>query len=556
MNETAIYHRSESAYCYAIASNKVTLRLHVDRQDDIEGVSVVYGRKYDFYRYQKTQAMERKYLDRLYAYYETTLSLSDVRLTYVFLLKEKGKTFYYSEDGLTEDYDFAYNFYNCFQYAYLHESSVIRPVSFLETSVYYEIFVDRFAMGNRGKDCSYINMRWNDKPTPKSFAGGDLEGIIQKLPYLKSLGVNGLYLTPIFASPSNHKYDTSSYKNVDPMFGDEETLRRLVEKAHKNKMTILLDAVFNHVSETHPFYQDVKEKGKESKYYSYFKHRNGKVECFSSCSYMPKWDTDNPEVQDYLIGIGRHYVEDFDIDGWRLDVSDEVSHVFWKRFRTEMKKIKAEVALIGENWHEAASFLRGDEFDSIMNYAFTKALLDYLAYQKIDSEELANRLNGLLIRNPSPISSMMLNLLDTHDTHRFYTEVKKDLSSYLIAVALLFFFPGVPCLYYGDESLMEGGYDPDSRRGFKENKDNEAYKLIQVLAKLRKSKDFALGETRIEYKDELLVLARIGKNETYTLKVHKGDRHLPYSSKDVIVSHHYKDGWIQGFGFIIERRKA
>lgn len=555
MNEYALYHRGESEYAYAHSKSEVTLRLRVDRNDSIDAVRVVYGGKYDFYGTQFRKEMMLRYVDRLFAYYEVTLRLKDVRLTYVFEIVEDGKVWFFSEDGLTETYNFALNFYNCFQFPYINDSSVIETVPYLQKTVFYEIFVDRFARGDKKKDDSYITMKWNEKPTPKSFAGGDLEGIIKKIPYLKRLGVNGIYLTPIFTSVSNHKYDISDYYEIDPHFGTKETLRTLVKKAHEAGMKILLDAVFNHVSENHPFFQDVKKNGERSPYFHYFKSKNGKFECFSSCQYMPKWDTDNPEVQDYLIGIGKHYIEEYDIDGWRLDVSDEVSHPFWKRFRKETKAVKKEVVLIGENWHDAHPFLEGDEFDSIMNYAFTKAMLDFLAFDTLDERGTSDRLNSLLVRNADPVNLMMLNLLDSHDTNRFFTEVGKNLDRYLIGLAILFFFEGVPCLYYGDEALMEGGYDPDSRRGFRPNTNNEAYRLIRFLSRMRKRSDFAFSRLRVSFANGLLLLERFGKDSDYVLAVKKGEGEVAYSASEVLWSNHYESGTLKPCGFVVERRK-
>ena len=134
---------------------------------------------------------------------------------------------------------------------------------------------------------------------------------------------------------------------------------------------------------------------------------------------MPKWNTANPEVQEYLCGIGEYWIKNYGIDGWRLDVSDEVSHEFWRKFRSRIKALGNDKILIGENWHDSRSYLRGDQFDSIMNYAFTKAMLDYFAYGALSTQELCDKLNELMMRNMTQVNFMMLNLIDSHDTHRF-----------------------------------------------------------------------------------------------------------------------------------------
>ena len=554
MNEYALYHKTESNYCYPTSKNEITIRLRTSNKDNISKIYLVYGCKYDFYSIQHQKEMELRYVDKLYNYYEVHLKLKDVRLTYVFKILSDYKTFYFSEDGLSTTYDFKFNFYNCFQYAYIHSSDIHKEVDFMKNAIFYEIFIDRFAIGNKKKDMSYINMKWNELPTPKSFAGGDLQGIIDNLSYLKTLGINGIYLTPIFKSISNHKYDIEDYYKVDEQFGDEEDLMKLVKTAHKKGIKIILDAVFNHISENSPLFQDVLTNGKKSKYYNWFIFKNNEYECFSICKYMPKLNTDNKEVQDYLINVGKYYIEKYDIDGWRLDVSDEVSHSFWKRFRNELKSLGKEIILIGENWHDANKFLQGDEFDSIMNYAFTKALLDYLAFNKFSSKDMSDKLNELLTRNTEQVNKMMLNLIDTHDTLRFFTEVNKDLDKYLIALALLFFYEGVPCIYYGDESLMEGGYDPDSRRGFTKDIKNKAFKLITKLTELRKEQEFINSKLYIKYENDTLILERISKNYIYRLIVNIG-LNYKYEVENNLLFNNYNKGVLKTNGFVIERIK-
>lgn len=554
MNEYALFHKTESNYCYPTSENEITIRLRTSNKDNISKIYLVYGCKYDFYCVQHQKEMELRYVDKLFNYYEVHLKLKDVRLTYIFKILSENKTYYFSEDGLTTTYDFKFNFYNCFQYAYIHSSDIHKEVDFMKNSIFYEIFVDRFAIGNKEKDTSYINMQWDELPKSKSFAGGDLQGIIDNLDYLQSLGINGIYLTPIFKSISNHKYDIEDYYKIDEQFGDEETLLKLVKIAHDKGIKIILDAVFNHISEKSPLFQDVLKNGEKSKYYHWFIFKNNEYECFSICKYMPKLNTDNKEVQDYLINVGKYYIEKFDIDGWRLDVSDEVSHTFWKKFRNELKSLGKEIILIGENWHDANKFLQGDEFDSIMNYAFTKALLDYLAFNKYSSKDMSDKLNELLIRNTEQVNKMMLNLMDTHDTLRFYTEINKDINKYLIAITLLFFYEGVPCIYYGDESLMEGGYDPDSRRGFKKDINNKAYQLITKLASLRKEQEFINSKLYIKHNNDLLILERISKEYIYRLNVNISFD-CKYNINNPLLYNNYNNGFIKTNGFVIEKVK-
>lgn len=546
MNRYALMHIPDSKYCFATGNDEITIRLRTSKEDDID-VSLVYGPKYEFQEHQLDTEMKVKYVDNLYKYYEKKLKLDDTRLAYIFKINENGEDYYFSEDGLTDGYDFKVAFYNFFQMPYINETDVIKPVEWMQGAVFYQIFVDRFNSADEKKDRSYITMKWGDKPTPKNFAGGDIKGIIEKLDYLEDLGVTAIYLTPIFLSKSNHKYDIIDYKKVDPMFGTEEDLKELVQKAHAKGIHIVLDAVFNHCSMEMEEFQDVIKNGRKSPYYNWFiidgdypDPEVGNYECFASCNYMPKFNTSNIEVQNFLLNIALFWIKKCDIDGWRLDVSDEVSHDFWRKFRTFVKNEKEDAVIIGENWHDAYSYLQGDQYDSIMNYAFTKACLDYFANDKLDAKGMAEKLNNVLMRNNSLINSMMLNLLDSHDTLRFLTELKGDRKKLLSALALETVYPGAICIYYGTEIGLEGGYDPDSRRCFdwnEENWDKEFLKELKRLTALKKNEVIRRGTVKIYDQNGLLVVDRKLNKTKVTLKINMTEKEI--------------DG-IESYGFKVE----
>ena len=555
MIENALLHIPESKFCFALSRDEVCLRLRISKDDRPDKVRVIYGGKYDYAQRRKYAVMQRQCEDRLFAYYSVTLKLDDLRLVYVFEITCGNKLYFYSEDGLTEKYDFELSYYNCFQYAYINECDVIKPVKWMKTASFYQIFVDRFCIGNTGKDKSYINLKWGELPDPKSFAGGDIKGITQKLSYLNELGINALYLTPIFKSVSNHKYDISDYYQIDPHFGDKDDFRELVTKAHKLGMKVVLDAVFNHCSENLSQFQDVLKKGKDSEFYDWFiiKSENPlEYECFASCTYMPKFNTSNPRVREFLIDVAVSWIKEFDIDGWRLDVSDEVSHEFWRQFRRAVKEVKSDCVLLGENWHDANVYLRGDQFDCIMNYAFTKACLDFYAFGTFGAQNFADKLNEILMRNATPVNDMMLNLLDTHDTHRFLTRVNGDKAKLMSALAVNFFFPGAPCIYYGTENAMEGGYDPDCRRTFdweNENRDNEVKTLIKTLSGLKRREDFNSFPVKIYSDGAALYIERGG----YRLIVNSDLRDLEHRAALAVASVGYGGGVLKRGGFLIEK---
>ena len=237
----------------------------------------------------------------------------------------------------------------------------------------------------------------------------------------------------------------------------------------------------------------------------------GNYEHFAGCKYMPKLNTNTPAVQDYLISVGRYWVEKYGIDGWRLDVADEVSDVFWRRFRIELKRDHPDLLLIAENWHDAYPWLRGDEYDGVMNYSLTKACLDYLVYGVFDAQAMADRLSHILMRNTDQVNNMMLDLLDSHDTERFLTLAKKsgkDERSLLCALAILFFSPGMPCIYYGTEIGMEGGYDPDCRRTFDWNRQNWNMRVYDTVKKLIRLRKRIAGEVKYSAQDGVLLIER------------------------------------------------
>lgn len=535
MNRHAMQHIVDSSYCFPVSEKEMVIRLRTAR-DDIKTAQLIYENKYVFGMEQKRADMTKSYTNELYDFFTIHLTLEDTRLAYVFLVNDGEKSYFFSEDGITESYDYTLGYYNFFQYPYINKADILERVDWMKDAAFYQIFVDRFYMGDTTKDTSYINCSWGDIPNPKTFAGGDLKGITKKLDYIKETGCNAIYLTPVFQSISNHKYDISDYYLVDEHFGTNEDLKELVCEAHKRGMKLVLDAVFNHCSDQMMQFQDVLKKGKDSPYFDWFfihgeKPNQEKVnyETFAACEYMPKLNTSNPEVQKFLIDIGCYYLKEYDIDGWRLDVSDEVSHDFWRSFRKAVKACKKDAVIIGENWHDAYSNLRGDQYDSIMNYAFTKACLDYFAKECMDAQGLAWKLSSLLMRNSDTVNWMMLNLLDSHDTHRFYSEVGENRFKMKAALCLLYLFPGTPCIFYGTEILIPGGYDPDCRRCMdweKADKDGEyadIYTLLNRLSNIRKRYIIAEGKCQIYAEDKVFYLVHQAGDTVVTLRINNTD---------------------------------
>lgn len=534
MNKYALYHKSDSLYAFPLTADTLMIRFRAAK-GDLKKAELIYGPKHLFHVRRRTVPLKLYASDSLFDYYSVRLTLADKRLAYVFLLTDgDGNKYYYSEDGATDSYDFSLGFYNFFQFAYINSNDVMQECDWLSGAVVYQIFVDRFFRGaptdGSEADDGYINMEWGQLPTPKSFAGGNLWGLAQKLEYLCDLGVNTLYLTPVFTSKSNHKYDISDYYNVDPHFGGNAAFEYLMDECKKRGVRVILDAVFNHCSEDLAQFRDVCINGSRSPYRDWFIINGDKptkrplnYEVFSECDYMPKWNTANSDVREYLCGVGEYWIKKYGVDGWRLDVSDEVSHEFWRMFRKRIKALGADKAIIGENWHDSRSYLRGDQFDSIMNYAFTKAMLDFFAYKKFDAQALCDKLNELLMRNTTQVNFMMLNLLDSHDTHRFYTMCGKNENKLLNALAVELFMPGATMIYYGTEIPLEGGYDPDSRRCFMWG-DNPFSARVKNLLKYKKLRALTEGEVKFSAENGMLVAERRASGQTATLFVNNTDK--------------------------------
>lgn len=535
MNPSAILHIPGTTDATPL-SGKIHVRIRTGR-GDFSQVRLIYSCcKFEWWKERQQAEMSCGFTDSDFDYFSVSIPLSDTRFAYIFeLIEDNGTVHYYSEEGLTATYRHELAFFTYFQYTSMYDEDMNKVPSWVSSAAAYQIFPERFAIGEN-RDRPYVNAEWGELPNPKSFYGGDLEGIRQKIPYLKELGVSLIYLNPVFCSPTNHKYDIVDYTHVDPMFGGDEALRRLIDDCHKNGIRIMLDGVFNHCSSKHPFFRDVVEKGRASKYYHWFfidgdfpSEAKRNYRTFADVGYMPKLNTANPEVIEYFSGVACYWMKEFGADAWRLDVSDELSHRFLRAFREKVLAQNPDAIIIGEDWHDATRYLTGDEYDGVMNYGLTKACLDLLAFGTIDAVTFRDRLVRLYHRQNVAASQKMLNLLDSHDTERFLTRAEGDGRKYRAALAISFFFPGIPCVYSGDEIGLEGGYDPDCRRCFDWNEahwDKETHDLVRKLMNLKRSSPLSDGEFSVSIADGLLILARKKGDETLTLTLNPTDEPL------------------------------
>ena len=347
-----------------------------------------------------------------------------------------------------------------------------RIPAWAKSAVVYQIFPSRYATTEDVPEDVWYKAPIGHKDDLK----GNLAGITEHLPHIKEMGVDVVYLTPIFMSNTSHKYDTVDYYSVDPSFGTAEDLHALIDRAHELGLKIILDGVFNHTSPDFVAFKDIQEKGRESKYWDWYyidslpldfgsHEKKPSYQSFAYFGGMPKLNVTNPEVADYVIEVGKYYLSKFHIDGWRLDVGDEIGHAFWKRFRREMRAVNPEALLIGEVWHYAPDFLQGDEWDTVMNYAFFKSVAAMVCDGSERPSDFLAEQGFLKGQYHSSVIPVLWNLIDSHDTSRFLYRAGGDVRKLKLAAALQMLLPGTPFIYYGDEVGMTGGEDPDNRRG-------------------------------------------------------------------------------------------
>jgi alpha-glucosidase len=384
-----------------------------------------------------------------------------------------------------------------------------KSASWVWSQVFYQIFPERFYDGdpsNNVKDKEYlyngkpvVTKKWNELPDRKQgareFYGGDLEGIRQKLPYLEQLGITALYLNPIFTSPSSHKYDTIDYESVDPHFGGNEAFVKLRDDLREKNIRLILDAVVNHTSERHPWFDLAGEyevagafKSKDAKTRNFYTFLDDeRYVSFYGVKTMPVLNFASEEVQRYIYkdedAMLRKWLRPpYNIDGWRFDVihmlgesgsaRGNAAHV--RGFRAALRQENPEAYMLGEHFFEATQWLQGDQEDAAMNYyGFMLPLRQFLSGREprgyktqLDAKDLDFLLQRARSKIPFLIQLSQFNFLGTHDSSRILTALGGDLALVKLAVTALFTYIGVPCIYYGDEIGLAGGDDPDCRRPF------------------------------------------------------------------------------------------
>ena len=514
MNKTAIFHRTYSEYSFATSPHRVVVRLRAAR-GDLDACVVCFGDRMDSHSpiIITRLPMKVRFSDSLFDYYEASFDPKVTRLCYYFELRKGPECLYYYNDGFFsqphENRQLYYNFH------YIHTEDMAWVPEWFKRAVVYQIYPDSFATSERTISCQARQVEKNGQIFESKF-GGTIRGICENLPYLQRLGINCLYMTPIFGANSWHKYDSVDYFEIDPCFGSKEEFRKLVKDCHEMGIRIILDGVFNHSSNHFFAFLDLMANGEKSRYRDWFYAKdfpvrggpNPNYECFAYVDFMPKLNLTNPETAKYILDVGTYWIREFDIDGWRLDVANEVYHDFWREYRKAIRGVKEDAVLIGEIWDDARSFLEGDQFDSAMNYNLTFAIIDAIAKEELTAREFSDRISYLLMRYQEPIQQAQMNLIDSHDIPRFLSQASGNRDKLKLAALFLMTHVGAPMIFYGDEQGLSGWQEIEYRRPMDWSlSDREMFLFYQRAIGLRqKFIDAILAGYQIWYADnEVLV---------------------------------------------------
>jgi len=519
--KNALWHdQTTTAHITRTQENIIEIRFQT-AVNDVEAVRLNY---FDEDGYQ-VEYMNFLTYDGQFDYWHKKIEVKDDSFKYRFVIDDADTRYWYGKNGI------AITMADWFKFN-KEDSLLFNSPEWIKQAVFYQIFPERFSNGNKENDPEYIETYKNNEEryknivpdwhqgikasdhhyidsekftddsnqiNPKSgwhvLYGGDIQGIENNLNYLTDLGINTIYLNPIFESTSNHKYNSSTYEFIDDNFAikdDPEASNQLfidfIKTAHQHGIRIILDGVFNHTGYEHYAFQDVVSKGRNSKYWNWYyiesypittlyeQRTQGKepnYQCWAGFGSLPKINVNNEEVREYIYDITKEWMDPNGdgnpkdgIDGWRLDVPTEVKDrnpEFWIDWRGHVKDINPDAYIAGEIWGDASQYLKGNEFDGVMNYRFRDAVLKLLN-ESWTINKFIDETNKIKAEYPTPAFNSLLNLIGSHDTERFLNAVGKDINKFKKAVFFQFIFPGAPMVYYGDEIAMAGGQDPDNRR--------------------------------------------------------------------------------------------
>lgn len=563
-----------SSYAHGTDEETLVIRLRTAK-DDCEEVSLFVGdtacRKnpIDFFEVK----MEKVAWDLYFDYYEAEFKSPYKRVYYYFDLSDGKDTIHYFSGFFRKDLPDDRSEY--YKLPFNHRADIAYAPDWVKDAVIYNIFPDSFATGKEyisGKATkrSFVSDKYKGGVETQGKLGGTINGITENAGYLSKLGINCIYINPIFAAGEYHKYDTLDYYSVDPAFGTNEDFKEMVKVLHAKGIRVIIDGVFNHCGWKFYAFEDVVKNGEKSAYKDWFYGLTYPVirpenpdeypdyECFAYERLMPKLNTENPEVRELLIGAGEYWIKEYDIDGWRLDVASEVNDDFWREFRRRIKAVKPDAFIIGEVWESAAHWMQGDMYDSVMNYDLRKFSNYFFAKGAIDAETFNAGVTDMLLRYKKNLTGASLNLIDSHDVSRFLSVCDNNINRFKEAVVFQMMFIGVPSVFYGDEQGFTGNLECEYRRPMRFDTNGELFKFYNKLIEIRKNKDAVRrGSFRtVTANDNLFVFERRLNEEKVTVVLNNKETPAGYSlpkSGAVLAENGFDPGSqkLEGLGYLI-----
>lgn len=517
MNFSAVVHTSKSRYSYAYNENT----LHVRIKTPIGEVKAIQLKAVDPFNWSKgtddvyrfdahtIQLLDMDYEGKTASHDVWFIEIKNVdtsRVRYGFIMEtQEGDHYLYGCDSVENVDKYpkkAENVFNYFNFPYINEEDIYKAPAWVKDAVWYQLTPTAFC---------------DDGEEAKDNTCGNFKGLIKKLDFIEDMGYTAIYMTPIFEGYSWHLYDTTDYFKVSEKLGGNDGFKEFITEAHKRGIKIMLDAVFNHCGPLHPYWQDVIKNGENSEYIDCFyvldktkpvlnvpinpdgtyedvgSRTDNNVKTFAYTLNMPKLNTGNPKMRKHLLEVAEYWVKEFDIDGWRLDVSNEVSHEFWREFRKVVKTVKQDVYIMGENWDDSYPWLQGDQFDSVMNYGFMNVVWGYIAPEmdkipKLSASQYKTAITELATKYPVHLTEHLFNIVCSHDVDRSLTVCKGNREMVELFYTLLLTYSGSPCVYYGDEVGIAGdeGHNRVPMIFDESRQDIKQKNHVKTMIKLRK----------------------------------------------------------------------
>ena len=563
MGKAYIYHDSQNTFYRepfgaVSVGSKVSLRLECKECGEVF-IEII---KFDGSRYSIPMTIEERRNECVIykGIIDTTNSLGVIN--YYFKYIKDGFTKYYgnNDECLGGEGKIYYDFPNYYQITVYEDNKI---PNWYKEGIIYQIFVDRFFNENKDsvifnkKKNSFIYGNWYDEPMyirdsngsikRWDFYGGNLRGVIEKLDYIKSLGVNIIYMNPIFDAVSCHKYDTGDYENIDKMYGTNNDFKELCKKAEEKGIRIILDGVFSHTGSDSRYFNKYGNYGelgayesKYSKYYKWYRFYDypNSYECWWGFENQPNVEELEKTYSDYIVNSENSIIAKWlrlGASGWRLDVADELPDEFIQMIKERIKSEKEDSVLIGEVWEDASNkvsyskrrkYLLGNELDSVTNYPYRDIISNFLN-EEISSQDFYKVIMSIKENYPRENFYANMNLLGNHDTERILTVLKENLNKLKLALCLQMTLPGVPLIYYGDEAGLLGNKDPENRKTYPWGRENKkVLSYYSFFGNFRKNEEVLRKGDFYIFKDtpeDVIAFKRVYKEKEMIILVNRSD---------------------------------